>query len=75
MTYMSENISVYIDAKQLVKITYLRYFSLQCEILPGSGMQVSLIIILAPGFKAGISAFKIKAQYLSDQLWKTQRMK
>ena len=44
-------------------------------ISPNSGNAVSLIKILAPGFKAGISDCKIFTQYGSLQLWKMKRKK
>lgn len=41
----------------------------------GSGKQLSLIRMTAPGLSAGIRFRRIWMQYLSDQLWKIQRKK
>lgn len=42
---------------------------------PGAGKTKSLIMILAPGCKAGIKLRRVLMAYLSEKAWKTNRKK
>ena len=41
--------------------------------LPGSGSTSSIMMILAPSLRAGMSARRIRTAYLSDQSWRIHR--
>ncbi len=56
-----------------MKATHLIFASSVYEIVFGSGKQLSWTIMRAPSFSAGIKFPRIFRQYLSDQLWNTQR--
>lgn len=53
--------------------TDLSSFSFHNAVVPGSGIHISLIIIRTSGLRTGTRDRKILMQYLSDQLWNTQR--